>query len=245
MKRFVVIVTSLLIIFVFIALNYLLWDREALVTQGESNQASIEALTRMNMTLNQEKSNLEQQAADLKKQIEGLEGKIKGLENDIVIQKSITEDKTKFIVSMKEHIDSSPVRTMTLDWIDNINGAEFSEAYLKGGASCSFWGNYWSIQVLSDYFDQNVEQIKIMQDEESKPIIDIIPIKTPDWEMSVYIRVQVTLKEGAKQDFLKQGENVLHMTCNYMERLNQWMITSVFSEEATSQEASDPDAAGN
>ena len=39
MKRFVVIITSLLIIFVFVALNYLLWDRESLVTLRESNQA--------------------------------------------------------------------------------------------------------------------------------------------------------------------------------------------------------------
>jgi cell division protein FtsB len=234
----------MLIIFVFIALNYLLWDRESLVTQGESNQASIEALTRMNMTLNQEKSNLEQQASELKKQIEGLEDGIKGLEAELVIQKKVTEDKTKFILSMKEHINPSPVRTISLEWINNIMDGKYSEAYLKGGASCSFWGNYWSLRIFTDYFDQNVEQIQFMQNGEAEPNIDVIPIKTADWEMSVYIRVHVTLKEGAEQNYLKQGENVLHMTCTYVERLDQWMITSVFSEEADG-ETVQPQQSGN
>lgn len=244
MKRFVVIVTSLLIIFVFIALNYLLWDRESLVTQGESNQASIEALTRMNMTLNQEKGNLEQQAAEQKKQMENLEDRIKGLETELAIQKSATDDKVKFILNMKEHINPGPVKAMTLEWVNNIIEKKYSEAFLKGGASCSFWGNYWSLRIFGDYFDQNVEQIQLVQNGESKPIIEAVPIKTPDWEMSVYARVHVTLREGAEQAYLKQGENVLHMTCTYAERLDQWIITSVFSEEAALQETADSNAGG-
>ena len=244
MKRFVVIVTSLLIIFVFIALNYLLWDRESLVTQGESNQASIEALSRMNMTLNQEKNNLEQYAADLKKQIESLEDTIQGLKNDITIQESITEEKVRFILSMKEQIDPRPVEIMTLEWVNSIIGKKYSEAYLKGGTSCSFWGNYWSLRTFADYFDQNVEQIELVQNGDSKPTIEVIPISTPDWEMSVYVRVQVTLREGAEQTYLKKGENVLHMTCTYTERLDQWSITSVFSGEATLQESTDTKKTG-
>ena len=69
MKRFVVVVTSLFIIFVFIALNYLLWDRESLVSMGENSQASIEALGRINMALNEDKSRLEKQIEELNNQI--------------------------------------------------------------------------------------------------------------------------------------------------------------------------------
>lgn len=242
MKRFVVIVTSLLIIFVFIALNYLLWDRESLVTQSESNQASIEALTRMNMTLNQENNSLEQQAAELKKQIEQLEEKIREGETELTIQKSITDEKVKFIQIMKRHINTGPVEAMTREWVSNIIDKKYSEAYLKGGTSCSYWGNYWSLRIFTDYFDQNVEQIQFVQDGESQPIIEVIPINTADWEMSVYIRVHVTLGEGAEQAFLKPGENVLHMTCTYTERSDLWVINSIFSEEATLQDTSDPEA---
>lgn len=238
MKRFVMIVTSLLIIFVFIALNYLLWDRENLVTQSESNQASIEALTRMNMTLNQEKNSLEQQISELKQQKKGLEEKIKGLESEIAAQKGITDEKVKFIQNMKEHIDTRPLEAMTLQWVSAIIDGKYSEAYLKGGTNCSFWGNSWSLRIFTDYFEQNVEQIQFVQNKESKPNINIIPIKTPDWEMSVYIRVHVTLKDGADQTYLKPGENVLHMACTYAQQLDQWVINSIFSEEATAHENS-------
>lgn len=232
MKRFVMIVTSLLILFVFIALNYLLWDRESLVTEGKSNQASIETLTRMNMALNQEKSKLEQQVSDLQKQIEGLEEKIKGLQGDAVEQKKIVDSRTSFIMSMKSHINTEPVREMTLNWIKSIQNQKYPEAFLESGTNCSFWGNNWTLRIFADYFDQNVEQIRLVMDEvKSQPIIEVVPIKTPDWEMSVYIRVFVELKDEAVQDYLKPGENILHLTCTYGERLDKWMITSVFSEE--------------
>ncbi len=245
MKRFVMIVTSFLILIVFIALNYLLWDRESLVTEGKSNQASIETLTRMNMALNQEKSRLEQQAADLQKQIEGLEEKIKGLQTDVFSQKQITENRTSFIMNMKSHINTEPVRAMTLNWIKGIQGKKYPEAYLESGTNCSFWGNYWTLRIFSDYFDQNVEQIQLVMDgEKSQPIVEVVPIKTPDWEMSVYIRVFVDLRDGAAQDYLKQGENILHLTCTYSERLDKWMITSVFSEEIQ-QENGTTKAGGN
>jgi hypothetical protein len=54
--------------------------------------------------------------------------------------------------------------------------------------------------------------------------------------MSVYVRVNVTLKEGAIQDYLKQGENILHLACTYGEKTDQWTITSVFSEEVAAKE---------
>ena len=178
----------------------------------------------------------------MKKQIQNLEGRIKGLEGEINIQKSVTEEKVKMVMDMKDQINPVPVKTMTLEWVNNIMEKKYSEAFLKGGTSCSFWGNYWSMRSLADYFDQNIEQIQLVKNEESKPIIEVIPINTPDWEMSVYIRVDVTLKDEAELDYLKEGENVLHMTCNYVQRLDQWTITSVFSEKANKPEAADADS---
>lgn len=232
MKRFVVIITSILVLFVFIALNYLLWDRENLVTQGKDNQASIETLTRMNMTLNQEKSRLEQQVTELQKQIQGLEDKVKELQSNVLEQKKIADERTSFITKLKTQLDIEPVREKSVTWINTIQSKKYTEAFRWGGVSCSYWGNYWTLRIFTDYFDQNVEQIQVVLDEEtSQPVVEVVPIKTPDWEMSIYMRVNVTLKDGAVLDFLKPGENILHLTCTYGETLEQWTITSVFSEE--------------
>lgn len=235
MKRFVVIVASLLIILVFIALNYLIWDRESLVTLRESNQDSIDTLNRMNMSLNQEKSRLEQQTEELRNQIEVLEENITNLEKDIQQQKNITNERNRFILNMKSHIDTLPVQTITIDWVNRLNEKGYAEAYLKSSAECNFWGNRWSMRMFEEYFNENVEQIQLLR-EESNPNIDVIPIQTPDWEMSVYVHVLVDLKEGAPHNYLNQGENIVHLTYTYSERLDQWMITSVFSEEIAKEE---------
>jgi cell division protein FtsB len=237
MKRFIVIITSLLIIFVFVALNYLIWDRESLVALSESNQSSIDTLTRLNMTLNQEKNRLEQQIEELNKQIEELNEKIKNIESDVRDKQLISDEKTRFIQTLKSHIDLTPLKKTMLNWVNSLSEKNYTEAYLEGGTDCSFWGNYWTMRIFSDYFEQNVDKMQVAVDEETGLAkIEVVPIKTPDWEMSVYIHVNVTLADDGIEDYLKQGANVLHLTCTYDERLEQWMITSVFSEEVTIQE---------
>jgi predicted RNase H-like nuclease (RuvC/YqgF family) len=237
MKRFVIVIISLSIFIILIALNYLLWDRENLVAAGESSQANIDALTRINMTLNQEKSRMEQETEKLKAQIEALQGKIEDLETEINKRNVLVDDMRKFIQSIKMKIDVEPIKKVTTDWVTSLREKRYSDAYLSGSANCVYWGNNWSMRMFSDYFEQNVENIQLLFDEEkSRTAIEVIPVKTSDWEMSVYARVQVTLKEGALQDYLKPGKNIIHLVYTYSERVEQWYITSVFSEEIISRE---------
>ena len=51
-------------------------------------------LTRLNMTLNQEKNRLEQQIEELNKQIEELNEKIKNIESDVRDKQLISDEKT-------------------------------------------------------------------------------------------------------------------------------------------------------
>ena len=138
MKRFVVIITSLLIIFVFVALNYLLWDRESLVTLRESNQASIDALSRINMNLSEENSRLSRQAEEMSGQIEALNEKVKELEEHNQEQQLIIEEQKQFILNLKAHINPEPVKTEAYDWINSISDKNFDKAFLKSSALCSF-----------------------------------------------------------------------------------------------------------
>lgn len=231
MKRFVVIVTSLFIIFVFIALNYLLWDRESLVNLRKSDQASIDALGRINMSLSNEKNWLEQNNDDLKNQIEELKKNIKELEANIIDQQQLIDNNTQFIIDMKHHINPEPLQLAVEEWVNLISGAKYDEAYARAASNCKFWGNIWTVRMFSDYFAQNVEQIQlILDDETSKPMAEVIPSQTADWEMNVSVHVQAVLKEGARQDYLRQEENILRFTFVYSERLEQWLINSITAE---------------
>jgi len=231
MRRFVVIVTSLFIIFVFIALNYLLWDRESLVNLRESDKASIDALSRINMSLNNDKTRLEQNIADLKNQIEDLNKKINGLESDIVNQQNLIDNSTQFIIRMKHQINPAPLQLAVEEWVNLVSEAEYDGAYSRAASDCKFWGNIWTVRMFSEYFVQNVEQIQLMlNDETQKPMMEVIPSQTADWEMNVDVHVTAAMKEGAREDYLRQGENTLRFTFTYSERLEQWLISSISAE---------------
>ncbi len=237
MKRFVVIVTSLLIIFVFIALNYLLWDRESLVTLGESKQASIDALSRINMTLSEDKNRLEQRNEELNSQLKSQEDKIKALETDIFNQQILIDDKTQFIMELKTQINPEPIQTATMGWIEALSEKSYSAAFIKSGSSCRFWGNIWSLRIFTDFFDKNVKQIQLFQlDENNLIAIEIFPSDTPDWEMIVLLHVDIVLTEDSDQEYLASGENVLRFTYTYSDRLEQWQISSIENEKAENQE---------
>jgi len=231
MKRFVVIVTSLFIIFVFIALNYLLWDRESLVKLRKADPASIDALGRINMSRSNEKNWLEQHNGELKSQIEELKKKIKELEANIINQQQLIDNNTQFIIEMKHQIDPEPLQLAAEEWVNLISGAEYEEAYARAASNCKFWGNIWTIRMFSDYFVQNVEKIQLMHNNETKkPMVEVIPSQTADWEMNVSVHVRTVMKEGARQDYLRQEENILRFTFIYSERLEQWLINSITTE---------------
>lgn len=235
MKRFVVIITSLLIIFVFIALNYLLWDRESLVTLRESNQASIDALSRINMNLSEENSKLTRQAEEMKVQIEELTEKVRELEESNLEQQLVIEEQKQFILDLKTRINPEPVIAEAIDWVNSINEKNFDKAFLKSSALCSFWGNNWTPRIFSNYFVQNVKDVQlVLNAEEPSSSIEVIPYQTPDYNVKVNLRVYVELTEKSIGEYLQQGENIIELDFTYNDRLDQWVIKAVSSEPVAS-----------
>lgn len=237
MKRFVVIATSLLIIFVFVTLNYLLWDRESLVTLKESNQASIDVLSRINMSLGEEKNRLRDQTDNLEEQVGKLEAKMTELEEDILKQKSKINEQTEFILAMKMQLNPLPIKTAALDWVNLLSEKSYGSAFLKSEADCRYWQNEWNLSMFTNYFEQNIEQIQLMLvGDEQQPSIEIIPFPSTDWNINVKVHIQVELKENIKEDYFKQGENILELTYTYNERIEQWRISKVISEAVKAEE---------
>lgn len=237
MKRFVVIITSLLIIFVFVALNYLLWDRESLVTLRESNQASIDALSRINMSLGEEKTRLEEKNRTLTEQVKELERKIEELEANIEAQQGEFDSKAEFLLAMKKQLNPLPVRTAALEWIDLLYQKSYSSAFMAGESNCMYWGKAWNLRHFTEYFEKNIEKIELMLvGEEQQPVIEVVPSSTPDWNVNVSVHIQAELKENADDSLLKPGENVLNLIYTYNERVEKWLIISVTSEAVEAEE---------
>ncbi|AGC69258.1 hypothetical protein Cst_c22980 [Thermoclostridium stercorarium subsp. stercorarium DSM 8532] len=240
MKRFVAIVTSLFIIFVFIALNYLLWDRESLVNLKESNQASIDALSRINMNLSEENSKLTRQIEEMRAQIEELNEKITELENANSEQQNVINEMNQFIVNLKSHINPEPIISEAYEWINSLSEKNFDKALPKFSALCTFWGNNWSPRMFANYIVHNVNYIRpVLDTDTSKPLIEIIPYQTPDFNVKAVIKVEVDLNEKGITEYLKDGLNIIELDFTYNDRLEQWIITSVTSESAENSESAE------
>lgn len=238
MKRFVVIITSLLIIFVFIALNYLLWDRESLVTLRESNQASINTLSRININLSEENSRLTRQTEEMREQIEALSEKVRELEETNTEQQRLIEEQKQFILDLKSQINPEPVKNEAIGWINSIAERNFDKAILKLSEACSFCGNNWTPRMFSSYFVQNIEDIQIRyNDENQTPMVEVIPYQTPDFNIKVVMHVRVDLTEKAAGEYLQHGNNIIELDFTYSDRLEQWVITAVSSEPEEKSES--------
>ena len=85
--------------------------------------------------------------------------------------------------------------------------------------------------MFTNYIVNNVVNIKpVINTENNKPEIEIIPYQTPDFNVKAVLRVHVDLNDGATQEYLKEGENIIELDFTYNDRLEQWTITSVSSE---------------
>lgn len=217
MKRFVTFFISLFIIFVFIALNYLLIDRETLVDQKESNIASINSLSRVNKTLSDDLEAAEEKIKKLTANIEELENKNKELETDI-------ENKNNIVSQLKAKIDIEPIKKEAVKWITLLEGRNMAEAYTQLEQNSILWDNTWSSIQFRNNFLKGIEILEILKNEKEEIDIEIIPSGEKNLEVLVSFKVNIEFFEDEEHMHLKEGENIINLTFDYNETHEKWMI---------------------
>ncbi len=83
MKKFVVIMISALVLFTFLMLNYLLWDKENLQKQRETDKVEQDWLRGQNRILTTTVEELEQANSKLEKEIKEYKDNIDDMESRI------------------------------------------------------------------------------------------------------------------------------------------------------------------
>lgn len=97
MKKFVIVMITILVLFVFLMVNYLLWDKENLLKQTESDKIEQDWLRGQNRTLQSTVNEQEQAIKALEKEKNQLSTRISGLEQELKRINSLTEDYRKEI----------------------------------------------------------------------------------------------------------------------------------------------------
>ena len=135
MKKFVIVMIAILVLFVFLMLNYLLWDKENLLKQSEHDKIEQDWLRGQNRTLQATVNEQEQTIKALEKEKDQLQTRIKNLQEELQLINSQIENYRKEISEKGQAINSYKMFTegllcqLILDWFDNISSHDHNAAW--------------------------------------------------------------------------------------------------------------------
>jgi len=231
MKKLVLILVSALIIFTFIALNYLLWEKE-------NRDKDIENLKYLNLSSNsrinayeRDIKNLEEQLKLLKEEMSKLEESNKLLEEDklqlekeiahyseVLDKRNVTIDALSRIANIKEL--EAPVRK----WIEAIDAGEYIEAYKLQSKELMEKENIRNPDDLARKFKNSVSSMRIR---DIKLVTEDIPEnKVGNIIFNVEIDVEKKQNEQGNSAFIN-GSNNMYFTVDYNAEREYWVISDI------------------
>ncbi|HHW32247.1 MAG TPA: hypothetical protein GXX20_11360 [Clostridiaceae bacterium] len=234
MKKLVLIVVWLLLIAVFVVLNYLIWDREnkekdieSLESLNASNSSSIAALGREINNLETEKKRMESEIFDLKKKISDLEDANKKIEEDNKKNLEIIQRKNETIYTLIQQSGTKDIEKAIINWVDSINAGNYDEAYKLIRLRPSSNQVLMSPKEFADNYKNSIKSIKI----ESMEFLpeDILDNKKGDIVFKVQFIIEKS--EGFDRSFtdFSEGLNERYITVDYSKEMEQWMISGIFT----------------
>jgi hypothetical protein len=167
LKNLVLIMVFILIITVFIAFNYLLWDRENFQEINYSKTAAIDAFSKQLRNLEERNKLLETNIVEMEKDIEEINQKnellakqLEAKEKEIESINSKLNNKEQFIQILKNQIELSPIKDIVKDWVDKINNGDYEGAYALQYGKDEVNNSVTKDKFISDYKGA-VESIEI------------------------------------------------------------------------------------
>jgi len=223
MKKFVLFMLCVIMITVFVAFNYLLWERNANVEDLEKQKAAkstdadiinkqYESARQLTKELNDAKENMENvttKNAELQQKIADLEGDL--------------QRRDAFISGIKRYGKFDNLENVVKKWVQYINNKEYQNAYdLMSGEVLSKKG----IQSLDDfiyYYTGAIKRIEIVR-------INFLwgDSENTDKEEMVFM-VRLNIKKGNSADKTEfiEGENTVYFKMEYSISRVEWIIKDI------------------
>lgn len=245
MKKFVLVVISIILLTILVAFNYLLWDR-----QNKLN--SIEKLERSEASKNASINVLGREIDRLQEENKALSEKISSLQNDYLqLQKSnkelaeenlsIKENYTNTLFALLEiskHADKSIFVDVISKWCDKINSKSYNEAYSLFSKLIEIDGEKLDYKTFHDSFYNNPRNVKLKSAAVAEDIINETyanpeVIKQLQAAIPVKAVFEVSLLSNKEEDnekdmlFGKNGINQVVFFINFSFEKNQWEISKI------------------
>ncbi len=230
MKKFILVMVFVLLIAMFIAFNYLLWDRESKVAEiknlqsvNVSNDASISAQKREIASLADEVSNLKDRIEQLEKDKEQLQKEKETLSSEVERTEASLRDRIDFINILKEHSDIEVLSQPIVSWAEALSQGNFEEAYNIEYAAVPEKDRTVKLSAYIDQMTSSVSKVEITD-------VKLDKLRgAGNGEIYLFVKYNVKLVENADTANLKfsDGENEMYVKVDYSKDKKAFIISSM------------------
>jgi len=234
MKKLALVMVSALIIIVFIAFNYLLWE-------NENKEKDIENLKYLNINSNSRINAFEREIKILEDEIKQLKSSLEIAEEtnkNLLDEKArlefetqkydkLLENKIELINALKQQVDVKLLEAPVREWIDSLNKGDYETAYeLLSRQIANQYGKL-SFSEFKNNYENSIKEIKL---ESINLLTDDV---SDDIKGSIVfdIVVNVIISDNANKnpDGFKEGQNRRFVTIDYDKGNKKWVITGISS----------------
>lgn len=233
MKKLALVMICTLLIVVFIAFNYLLWDRENKEKDIEnlerlrtSSSTSIDTLGRKIKELEDENNFLKDRMNELETSNRLLEHEKKRLGQDKTDIENILDRKLEIIDVLKQHADLKPLEEIAVKWVENIDQSDYTAAYELMQKQSSNPEGFTDVNDFTASYKNIVKNIKITSIELCTE--GIPDNKRGDIIFKAELEVQlVNQRNSAPKVQLNEGVNEVFFIFDYDKKTERWMIANI------------------
>ena len=232
MKKLVLVMICALLIVVFIALNYLLWDRENKVKDIEtlessqaSSSASINALGREIKKLEDDAKLLKDRIEELEKEKEQIQSEKVDIIQDKLSAEAIAAHKTQVARKLAQIADLKTVDAPIRSFFESLDAGGYEAAYELVRKQMVNQNERISLEDFSDSYKKTVKSIKIKS-------IELYPQEVPgeesrDMVFKVVLEVKAADESAGTQGLFTEGENERYIGVDYNPMIDEWVIASI------------------
>lgn len=230
MKKFILVMVFVLLTALFIAFNYLLWDRESKVAQLKSLEndkasyyASINAQKRETDALEEEVGILQDQLKQMETENNRLNEDKNELNTDWIKTRETLQERIDFINVLKQHADINVLSDPIVKWAQAVNESNYKEAYDLEYEGVAAQDRPVSLVAYVEQLENTIGRIDIAEVK-----LDMLR-GSGTGDIYLVVRLNVKLAEEPKQQSPRfvQGDNEVYVRIDYSYSKKGFVISSI------------------
>lgn len=220
MKKLILVIISALIMTVFIAFNYLLWDREKIVGMDADKMASIDALSKQIRNFDEEIKLLRLKSQDQDEGIRSLQDKLNQSESERSNLKEKVLQQGELIGFIKQSANLKPLEAVVRKWAESIDNGQYDAAY---GLQSRQYMKQDNIEFVNSYRTS----VKSMKIKSLSLALEGIPSERHG-EVIFKTVLEVKKNENSGKISLVDGNNERFFVIGWDQYNKDWVITDIF-----------------